>query len=308
MVSLEDKCSYSNRINDSPKLLAFNKFLEGKGIKIPYGEDLSETDRVFYGIIIAIQSNKKAEFKKYYNKKSKSNPSKETPAPFVNDDFLIFSIILGVTKFEIDKHWIKNIVSIRSKNAITTTFENLLQENYFSTSNIPEIVFVFLQQTYQSMISNEYLNTTFNSINQNRRLFSNRSDFLILCAIHAYDSIIVLKEAPEGSEIQLLKSFEERFYKRAKVLSWIFQVFILCGFIYGLLKLPIYSPKTVEIINEYNFAFTILGALGFTFLGNQLGYFKRKSHEFTMRILGYPQHLINNFKNKSLKINDNAEQ
>lgn len=292
MVSIENKIPYLSRIGNSPKLAAFNQLLTGKAIVQPIGNDLSETDEIYFGIISAIQSNDKSAFEKHYNKKSKSNPSKEYPAPFVNDDFLIFSIILGIIKFNIDKAWIKNIVSIRSKNPITTTFDNLIAENYYSTSNLPEIVLMFLQHINQNLITNDFLNTTFKKINENTALFDSKSDFQILCAIHAYNSIIQLKEAPDGSEIQLLKSFDLRFEKRMKILSWVMQLLILAGIIYGLLKLPKYSPETVDLIDDYGFAFTILGALGFTFFGNQLGFIKRKTHELTMRLFGYPKGLI----------------
>lgn len=292
MVSIENKISYLNRIGDSPKLAAFNQLLMGKAIVQPISNDLSETDEIYFGIISAIQSNDKSAFEKHYSKKNKSNPSKEYPAPFVNDDFLIFSIILGVTKFNIDKSWIKNIVSIRSKNPITTTLDNLLVENYYSTSNLPEIVLMFLQQINQSLITNDFLNSAFKKINENATLFDSKSDFQILCAINAYNSIIQLKEAPDGSEIQLLKSFDLRFEKRMKVLSWVIQLLILAGIIYGILKLPKYSPETVDLIDDYGFAFTILGALGFTFFGNQLGFIRRKTHELTMRLFGYPKGLI----------------
>jgi len=292
MVPIEDKLNYLNRISENPKLSAFNNLLIGKAISLPFVSDLSETDEIYFGIISAIQSNDKSAFEKHFDKKSKSNPSKESPAPFVNDDFLIFSIILGVAKFNIDKAWIKYIVSIRSKNPITTTLDNLLAENYYSTSNLPEIVLMFLQNINQSLITNAFLNSTFKKINENTALLESKSDFQILCAIHAYNSIVLLKEAPEGSEIQLLKSFDSRFSKRMKVLSWVMQLLILAGIIYGLLKLPKYSPETVDLIDDYGFAFTILGALGFTFFGNQLGFIRRKTNEFTMRLFGYPNGLI----------------
>lgn len=292
MVSIDEKVSYLNRISDNHKLSAFNQLLMGQAISVPSGDDLSESDEIFFGIISAIQTNDKVGFDKQLSKKSKSNPSIDSPAPFVNDDFLVFSIILGVSKFNLDKTWIKNILSIRSKNAITTTLENLLAENYYSTSNLPEIVLMFLQSINQSLITNDFLNSTFKKINENTALFDSKKDFQILFAIHSYNSIILLKEAPEGSEIELLKSFDRRFIKKMKVLSWILQAGILIALIYGLLKLPIYSPETVEIINKYTFAFTILGALGFTFFGNQLVLIRRKTHELTMRLFGYPMKLI----------------
>lgn len=297
MVSIEDKINYLYRISDSHKLSAFNQLLMSRDVTLPHVNDLSEADEIYFGIISAIQSNDKTAFEKYYNKKSKSNPSKESPAPFVNDDFLIFCIILGVSKFKLDKSWIKNIVSIRSKNAITTTLDNMLAENFYSTSNLPEIVFIFLQNISPSLITNDLLNSTFKRINEISALFDSKSDFQILCAIHAYNSIILLKEAPESSEIHQLKIFNARFIKRTKLLSWITQTGLLIVLLLILLKLPIYSPDAVEVINNYGYVFTILGAFGITFIGNQLNFIKQKSHELTMKFLGYPKELIKNSRN-----------
>lgn len=293
MVSLESKNQYLSKISESLKLRAFNHLLSGRTFVLPQGIEVSEVDEVFYGIISAIQTNDRTAFEKYYNKKSKSNPSKESPSPFVNDDFLIFSIILGVTKYNIEISWIKNIVSIRRKNAITTTFDNLLEQNYYSTSNLLEVVMMFLHQINPSLITNDFLNSTFKRINEKTDLFNNKNDFQILCSIQAYNSIIQLKTAPEGSEIHQLKLFNAKFIKRTKFLSLVLQAGVVGFLIYSLLQLPIFSPDTVEYISKYGYVFTILSALGITFLGNKLAFISLKSHELTMRLFGYPKDIIN---------------
>lgn len=297
MVPIEDNINYLYRISENAKLSAFNGLLIGEVISMPLSSDLNESDEIYFGIISAIQSNNKTAFENHFNKKNKSKPSKESPAPFVNDDFLIYSIIVGVSKFRLDKSWIKYIVSLRSKNPITITLENLLAENYYSNSNLPEIVFMFLQNTNSSLITNDFINSTFKRINENKILFDSKSDFQILCAIHAYNSIILLKEAPEGSEVQLLKSFDSRFVKRMKVFSWVLQIGLLFGSFYVLLKLPVYSPEIIKRIEDYGYIFNLLGAIGFTFIGNQLSIIRRKSHELTMLLFGYPKGLIKNKNN-----------
>ena len=298
MVSLENRIAYSLRINESQKLGAFNNLLLNKPIVLLQGYELSEPEEIYFGIVSAIQMGDKTAFEKHYSKKNKSKPSKDSPAPFVNDDFLIFSIILGVTKFNIDKSWIKSIVLIRSKNAVTTTLDNLLEDNFYSTSNLPEIVLMFLQLTNQELITNNFLDFTFKRIKENSALLESKSDLQILCAINAFDLIILLKEEPDGSEISLLKTFNSKFTQRAKILSWILQVGLLIGLLYGLLRLPIYSPTTVDLLNKYGYVFSVLGALGFTLLGNQLEFIRRKSQEVVMRMLGYPKELIKAFKEK----------
>lgn len=292
MVSLENKISYIERINENPKLRAFHHFLLEKNVLPPSDNNQSDTNGLFLGIISSIQRNNKEQFQQIYSKKSKSNPSKDSPLPFVNDDFLIFCLIVGITKFNIDKSWIKNIVSIRSRNSTTITLENILTENYFSTSNIHEVILAYFQLTDQSLITNDVLNNAYKSIAQNTILFESRSDFQILCAIRAYDLVIELKEAPKGSEIYLFRQFNERFVKRVKILSWIVQAIVLFGLLYAIMKLPIYLPETVELIDKYNYVFTVLGALGFTLLGNQIPFIRNKAQELIMRAFGYPKDLV----------------
>lgn len=292
MVSLENRVSYMERINESLKLKAFHHFLLGKEITSLFDSNISETDEQFFKLLSALQTNNKTVFEEIFTKKSKSNPTKETPAPFVNDDYLIFCLIIGISKFGIDKAWIKNILSIRNRNVITITFENILNENFASTSNQTEIVLIYLHLYNQSKINNDLLNLAYKSITENTTLLENKNDFQILCSLIAYDLIIYQKEASEGSEITALKKFNHNFVKRIKILSWILQALIFFSLIYGLFKLPIYSPETITFLDKYNFMFSVLGVLGLTFIGNQIPFFKNKSQELLMRLFGYPKELI----------------
>lgn len=292
MVSIENRISYLESINGSQKLKAFHYFLLDKEVASLPKNNNSDSDEQFLKILTSIQTNNKTTFEEIYTIKSKSKPSKDSPAPFVNDDYLIFSLIIAITKFGIDKTWIKNIISIRNRNSTTITLENILNENYSSTSNQAEVIFMFLHICKQSSINNNILNAAFKSITENTTLLENRDDFQILCAIKSYDLIIEQKEASDGNEITLLKKFKHDFTKRIKILSWLLQASIFFGLIYSLFNLPIYSPEAIKYIEKYNFIFTLLGVSGFTFLGNQIPFIKNKSQELLMRLFGYPKELI----------------
>jgi len=291
MVPLEDRSYYSLTIDKSPKLMAFNNLLLDKPIARQKAE-LNESEEIYFGILNSIHTNNKTEFENYYSKKSKSNPNKESSPPFVNDDFLIFSLIVGIIKFGLDKKWIKNILHIRNRNPITITLENILNGNYYSKSNLYEVVLTYSDLIDSSLINNDLLNNAYKNILAYADLFNKKSDFQILCALRAYDLIILLKESPNGSEINLLKLFNFKFRKRIKVFSWILQVFFLFSFIYFLFKLPVYSSQTIEFLDKYGYIFTVLGALGFTFLGNQFDFISKNCQELIMRLFGYPKGLI----------------
>lgn len=296
MVPLEERIGYLARVSENAKLSAFNDFLSGKVYLIASSQNSNESEEIFYGLLDAILSNNKLNFENYYNKKNKSKPSKGSPAPFVNDDFLIFSLIAGIVKFNLDKNWIRDIVSIRNRNSITITFENILNENYYSTSNLPEIVFMFLSINGQSLITNDFVGFTYKRITGNVKLFEDRSDFLILCSIKAYDIIFLLKEIPNKKDVDLLKKFNTNFIKRIKYISWIVQAMLFGLLIYAILKLPNYSPEAIKFIEKYNYAFTVFGALGLSFLGNLIPAIRNTSQKIIMQLFGYPKELLSDLK------------
>jgi hypothetical protein len=226
MVSLEDKQTYLQRIDTNPKLSAFKNLLCGQSVLFPTDNtQISDTDKIYYEITTAIQTNNKDKFVEFFNKKNKSNPSKDTP--FVHDDYLIFSLIIGIIKFGCDKKWIKSVIAVRTQNDITTTFKNILNGDYNHSDNNKSVVFMYFNLIDQTKITSEFVNETFQSINSNIQLFQNRNDLVIICTILSYSLIIELKTLPESEEIVLLKSFELNFRKRIKVLAMVIQTLIL---------------------------------------------------------------------------------
>jgi len=291
MVSIEYRVTYMEGVNESPKLKAFHHFLLGRKIS-SLSNNVSDLEEQFLKILSSIQTNNKTEFGEIYDKKSKSNPNKDSPAPFVNDDYLIFCLIIAITKFSIDKTWIENIISIRNRNALTITFENILNENYSSTSNQAEVVLMFLHLCKQSLIDNNLLNLAYKNITENATLLESRNDFQILCAFIAYDIVIYQKEASEGSEITLLKKFKKNFTKRIEFLSIFLQTVFWFGLIYVVLKLSNYSPETFAYLNTNEPIFNIFGALGISVIGNQIPFIKKISQESLMILFGYPKEFL----------------
>lgn len=291
MVSIEERAAYYTRLKESPKLAAFYNLLFSKTVLSPE-HDLNETAEIYYGIVHSIQNNKKSDFEIYFRKKSKSNPSKESPSPFVNDDFLIFCLIVGVIKFGYDKVWIKSIVSIRNRNPITITLENILNENFFSKSNLPELVLMYLHLTNQNLLTNDFLNFTYESIVQNESLFESRNDIQIICSVRSYDLIIARKESTDGIKIKLLKDFREAFTKRIKILAWLLQTTVILLILFGIIKLLTINPQIKSFLESINLELKILGLFGISQIGNISTVLKRIIYEAVLKLFGYPKDLI----------------
>jgi hypothetical protein len=294
MVSLEKQMSYNQRIETNPKLTALKNMLSGKSIISPDSNlQISETDKIYYEITTAIQTNDKERFIEFFNKKNKSNPNKDNPQPFVHDDFLIFSLIIGIMKFDCDKVWIKHVISTRIKNNITTTFDNILNGDFFHSENIKSIVFMYFNLIDQNQISSDFVNEIFISINSDNHIFQSKNDLLIICAVLSYNRIIELKTLSDSDEIKLLKSFETKFTKRIKILAWFIQTAILVLFLYGVLKLISIKPEIEMFFDQIGSIFTILSLIGISQIGNISKCLRNKFYQILLLAFGYPLKLLN---------------
>lgn len=291
MVSIEERFSYYSRIKESPKLTAFYNLLFSIPI-VPPNQFSNDTEEIFYGIILSIQQDKKNDFDLNYSKKSKSNPSKDSPTPFVNDDFLIFCLVLGVLKFKYDTKWIKSIIAIRNRNPITITLENILCENYFSKSNLPELVLMFLHLTNPNLITNDFLNSAYKNINENTELFESKNDIQIICSVKSYDLIIYYKGAQDGNEIRLFKEFKSTFTKRIKILAWLIQTTLFVLILYGVMKFITINPQVKAYFDSIGSALKLLGLLGLSQIGNIVPFLRKFIYNAVLKSFGYPKEFI----------------
>jgi len=128
MVFIEEKHSYLSSLTNQPKQIALFALVSSEVFQLPIGS-FSESDTIYYSSIHAIKKNLKDDFRSQYVKISQRKVSENPTAPFVHDDFLIFTLIIGVLKFECDKDWLLRVIRSRARGRVTTTFENLLSGN-----------------------------------------------------------------------------------------------------------------------------------------------------------------------------------
>lgn len=298
MVSLEDRSTYLFYVEDRPKLKAFYDLIYGTPVVCPSYDEQNETDKIYYDAISAVQAGNQNKFDKVYSLISKRKPTHDSPSPFVHDDFLILVLILGVLLFQLDKEWIQNVINIRNRNAISITLDNLLNKNYKSKSNVPEVVVAFLSVFDLSCIDSELLDEGYDSIKANSELFESQDDISILSAIRAFDLIVELKIAPNGGEIRFLKKFEHSFRNRVGFISVILYNLVLLAIIYGLVQLIPLLPKTTkDQLNVFNLVIGIVG-VGGLIGGNLVKKIRLKFKELVYLILGYNFNKIEKIRSK----------
>ena len=287
MVSIENQIAYLEGI-DNPKLLAFRLYLFDESLVIPNSFE-SEIDEHFYTILVSIKDSDKETFTKIYE--SLSNRQPNITSPFVHDDFLIFLLIVGTISFDSENSWLKNVVSLRSRNEISITFENLLKNNYSSTSNLPEITLFFLYKVKRDIISDDLVLRTYKSIIRNTNLIEKTSDFRTLISLRSMELVILLKNVSDGVELDTLRDFQTKFLKRIKLFaSFIYFVFVMFLVRIGYM---IYTHLSTEHQQLFSDVGLVLSLFGIALLGGAIFALIRKViFRITARVFGFPMKLL----------------
>lgn len=265
MVSLIDRASYYEKLKQIPKLIIFIEFLEGKNISL---YEFSSTDQSFYNCIKSIQNENLVSFNTEYTELSRREPSETSP--FVYDNYLLFILIYGTTKFNLNQDWILSILTFRNDSdeeakIVTQTLKNLLVENYQSTENHFPTIIVFGNHFNESHLGLDKLNLTYREITQ-KPFPSYNSDFLNLISLKAYDIIVLKKDVLEKNTVSNLIRFEKKFINRVNTISKILH-FILVGLIYMLLIYLYFTYPSFSKLYKENAGFlNSLGAGGIMIL------------------------------------------
>lgn len=283
MVFIEEKHSFLRNLSDQPKQMALFALVSDESFQTPQN-DISETDAIYYSSIRAIKANSKEEFNIQFDKISKRKVSENSTAPFIHDDFLIFTLVIGVLKFECKKEWLLGVIRNRAKSATTTTFENLLTGNYQSKANIQSLVLVFLFLLDKSKVINELLVEAYNSMSDTKQSYN--SEFIRIIHYRSFDIIIQFKLPRDTDEISRLLEFETRFKKRISIFSIITYNVFMTLILYGAYQVLQYLPEDKKlVVNDLNLIIGFGAILGLS--GNFIPKLKTKFKELILRGFGY---------------------
>jgi len=273
MVSLKDRNDYLGRIRQSEKAHLFYDFLFLETI-LKTDNDVAEepSDKLFFELLLSLQTNNSELFNKNYLEVSKRKPSPESP--FVNDDFLTFCLILGVKRFNIDCTWVQSVINCRTSqneetNETIQTYKNILKDNYKSTDNNFGIIIVFQNVLLKDYISgiekSEFYNKT---IKHDYPMY--KSDFLNLISLKAFDLVLSEQIISASSKTNVMTEKLGTFAKKVKNIS----IGIYSTIYILIFAAVIWASNNDKIGNLIQNAEAIFGFLGFAgILGN---FFQRK--------------------------------
>lgn len=263
MVSLIERGKYIEQFKGNQKVHAFLGFLfpgsDASEIKI---ESAIDVDTTFLSIISSIVEGNQSHFEQEYNKISQRVPNSHTP--FVNDDYLLFVIALGIIKFNVNIIWFESVLEMRKCVTeecigVTRTLQNIISKNYNSLDNNFSVLTVCQPFLGASLISNENKKKCYSTI-ISKTFPKNDSDFLNILDLKAFDLLLEEQLLNEKSDLYVLKA-KDQFLKR--------KISQISNFLYALLyiiwvSLIFYLYFTFPIIQSFvQSSEAIFGFLGF---------------------------------------------
>lgn len=282
MVSLESQSKYLSQALKNEKLSAFHSLLLGEELDdASLSQDLNEIDRVYFGLIKALIRDSRKDFLSNFDTVSRRKPGNNSP--FIHNDLLIFTLILGLTKYGLPNDWMNSVLEKRTNSKTTTTFNNLLNRNYLSKSNIPEIVLVFNTLLDNQNIEDEIIDESVKSVRQNNEVFNSQDDFRALIALKAFDVMMTIREVGASGEYALLKSFEKKFKKRVNLMSQVIYLAFLVVALFFFIKWLNKNPDFKNLLGDVN---TILGILGLA-LSSLFAVFRKRVEKLLLKFFGY---------------------
>jgi len=261
MVSLVDKITYLKEFEDKPKVQGFIQLLNGKDNN-SFVPNQSGNDDLYYSLLNALITQNKTDFVRAYSDISKRVPNSDSV--WITENFLIFILILGIVKFQIDKEWINGVLTLRDSRNETfqktnQTFKNLLSENFTNTDAVTEIVIVFLDFQNLPQLSRELLDKAYLHLSNQINLLDQHNDFLTVISMRAFDVIVTTKDTPDASEIVKIRAFRTEFLKRIEILNnAIYWVFVLAVIVL-MYKAYKGNPSFKYFLNDLGVILSIIG-------------------------------------------------
>lgn len=277
MVPIIERASYTSQLRENDKVDKFYSLLFSEAIGLKESDDFSE-------IIDSILNNSEEKFRTIYETLSEREPS--ATAPFANDNYLLFLLIVGCSKFNLSYDWVSSVLDITTpatseSKLISTTYKNLINGNFKSKSNDFGIVISFENLLDKKLTSWEEKKTFYQDIASKRfPLYSD--DLLNLLALNAYDSVIMEGDEAKDSKFNELAIFESKFISKVNsyslYLQWMSVICVLGILVY------LYSSKPVfEKLIDSNIKFVAPLGVG----GMVATYFFRGKLRSQFRLLLY---------------------
>ena len=300
MVPIKDRESLHKEIGKEPTILGFSHFLLGIRVESRLDEKkLKNAEEIPLICLSAIQENDKVKFEKCLNAISRRKPNKASP--WIYNDFLIFSLILGAKFFHVDFTVLTSLLALRhsegdEKKRLTDSFSSLAEGNFEFSGKFGFVSFFVSDFLGKRDLANSQLQEIFSTITS-PPFWDELSIFSKLLALKIYDRIIELKELDDPSFTSEKNQFIATFRKRVEIIgNLFFFTLLLCfiGFTVFLIYVRFNEWTTwKEFVETVKDIYTFIGLGGILGLLTLRKYVVKLFDKLFFFIFGYNESILN---------------
>lgn len=228
MVHLELKYEYLKIIKQSSEISPLIDLIIDERRSSPFQNINSNAFSVAHDLLICIFKNDKKRADEMYNNFSKRQPNHETP--WVYNEFVLFSLICAVAKFNLDKKWIESVLDLQGQSTdaerrvILSSLRNILAENINVKEDFHQISLVFQHISGKQNFQQERIDKMFKNLWLKDFPF-HQSDFLNVISLKAIQIAFNSKGLLSPQDLYDSKIFLRKFTYRTeifgKTVAWI---------------------------------------------------------------------------------------
>lgn len=292
MVPLEKEYRFRERVDGEPHLRALSLLLDREYFEGP-SDSLSsapEVDKIYYNLVKAISASDTDLFTRNYSELSKRVVDVDSPAPFINNDNLMFVSVLGIRINGLSEDWARGVLSIRQSSLMKETLLNLLKGDLENSNSNACISLCFASMLPERPMSSALVHRAYTEVTKFVGLFECRNELLIICSLRARDLVFETKSMVGEGEIGLLTQFERGFWVRSKYI--IYTTVNGLG-LYGLYRVYQATQESEKLKELISGSESILGIVGFSLFTGTFVLLRKWIHRAFMLLLGYPKELQN---------------
>jgi hypothetical protein len=217
MVSIISRSDFIRQFESDEYTTALVDFLLGKVLSKNEDVSTSNANEISKQAFYALQNNDKSLFSELYQEITRRKPKPESE--WVYNDILLFAITLGIKKFNLDKQWLDEVLSIRIEHSheesklITQAYIDILTGNLENTNNHQPLIIVLKYFLGFSIGNEDDVNSIYQELTQNIFPYSNAA-FVNLINLKAYDVILLSKGLIDLDRQRDVEDFLLYFNKR----------------------------------------------------------------------------------------------
>lgn len=268
MVFVEIKSAYFDSFQSSPGMIKIIEFIINQqnyeGAELAPGS----LEYCVNSLINSILLNDESSFKQIEDTYKRKKP--ESNSPWINNNYLIFFLLIGQEKFQTDKTWLKNALEVRSDNdnegkLVLEFFGLIISKAIFQKGQVAPLQLVFIYLTEPTTLTTEKVDIALYELNRISKFPCFDFEFLNILYLGAFNAIIASKGVYDPGLRNRVLDFNSRIKKRISLVSTVMLYFILAIFF---LCIFLFVKYVFFGLNDTlrNSITTVLGLLGVTFL------------------------------------------